>query len=195
MTHLPSLPDDAVLLDVFRKFPTTSKLLMDYHQTLLRGPSPFSIDERELIAAYVSAINACGYCHGVHAAVAAAFGVDSDVIASLTRDVQTAPVDERMKPVLALVRTLTLTPAKVREAEVEAVYTAGWDEQALHDAVSVCALFNFMNRLVEGLGIEGTPALHAVSAQRLSGSAGYGGLRHLFDPAGPTPAASTPEPS
>ena len=31
---------------------------------------------------------------------------------------------------------------------------SGWDEKALHDAVSVCALFNFMNRYVEGLGIK-----------------------------------------
>ncbi|MGH8918907.1 MAG: carboxymuconolactone decarboxylase family protein [Actinomycetes bacterium] len=75
MTFLPSLPPGAVLLDVFRTRPEVYGPLIDFHQALLRGPSPLSVAERELIAAYVSGLNACGYCHGVHAAPAAAFGV------------------------------------------------------------------------------------------------------------------------
>ena len=78
-----------------------------------------------------------------------------------------------MRPLLGLVRTLTLTPAKVRDTEIAAVYAAGWDEQALHDAVSICGLFNMMNRLVEGLGITATPEQHRAAAERLAGSAGY----------------------
>jgi len=74
MTYLPSLPGDAVLLDVFRAYPQASRPLLDYHQALLRGPSPLSVAERELIAAYVSGLNACGYCHGVHTATAQAPG-------------------------------------------------------------------------------------------------------------------------
>ncbi len=70
MTFLPSLPDDAVLLDVFRAFPQTARPLLEYHQALLRGPSPLSVAERELIAAFVSGLNACRYCHGVHTATA-----------------------------------------------------------------------------------------------------------------------------
>jgi alkylhydroperoxidase family enzyme len=66
MGYLWSLPERAVLRDVFAAFPVTSRPLLEYHQALLRGPSPFSVAERELIAAYVSGLNACGYCHGVH---------------------------------------------------------------------------------------------------------------------------------
>jgi hypothetical protein len=54
MTYLPSLPPDAVLPDVFRARPEIYRPLIDYHQALLRGPSPLSEAERELIAAYVS---------------------------------------------------------------------------------------------------------------------------------------------
>ena len=39
--------------------------------------------------------------------------------------------------------------------DAEAVFAAGWDERALHDAVNVVCLFNFMNRLVEGHGVKG----------------------------------------
>lgn len=57
---------------------------------------------------------------------------------------------------------------------------AGWEERALHDAVSVCALFNLMNRLVEGLGIDAGDAYFAGAARRLSGEGGYGALREAL---------------
>jgi AhpD family alkylhydroperoxidase len=46
-----------------------------------------------LIAAYVSALNACGYCHGMHGATAAAFGVARDRLQALVDDLDSAPVD------------------------------------------------------------------------------------------------------
>ena len=175
MAYLQSLPERAVLRDVFAAFPHTSRPLLDYHQALLRGPSPFSVAERELLAAYVSGLNACGYCHGVHSATARAFGVDEGLVAGLLDDVDAAPVDQRMRPVLAYVGKLTRTPSRMTAADAEAVFAAGWDERALHDAVSVCALFNLMNRLVEGLGIEAGEDYFRVAAERLA-SQGYAGL-------------------
>ena len=180
MAHLPSLGPDAVLVDVFRRFPATSAPLLDYHQALLRGESPLTVAQRELIAAYVSALNACTYCYGVHSATAAAFGVPEDLVSALLTDLPGAPVEEPMKPVLELVRTLTLTPSQVSEAMVSALYAAGWDEQAVHDAVSVCALFNLMNRLVEGLGIIAGADYFATASRRLAGEAGYAGLRAML---------------
>jgi uncharacterized peroxidase-related enzyme len=153
MTYLPSLPGDAVLLDVFRAYPQTARPLLDYHQALLRGPSPLTVAERELIAAFASGLNACRYCHGVHQATAQAFGVGEGALAALLADINTAPVPERIKPLLRYVGKLTVSPAKITPADAEAVLAAGWEEQALHDAVAVCGLFNLMNRLVEGLGI------------------------------------------
>ena len=75
MPFLPSLRAGASLLDVFKTFPETSKPLIEFHEALLRGPSPFTAAERELIAAYVSGLNRCRYCHGVHTATAERLGV------------------------------------------------------------------------------------------------------------------------
>jgi uncharacterized peroxidase-related enzyme len=179
MGYLPSLRDDAVLLDVFRAYPETARPLLDYHQALLRGPSPLTVAERELIAAYVSGLNACRYCHGVHAATAQAFGIGEGALGALLADVTTAPVAERMKPILRYAGKLTLTPANITPADAEAVLAAGWQEQALHDAVAVCGLFNMMNRLVEGLGITAGEGYFLTSARRLA-DAGYAGLKDLL---------------
>lgn len=76
MTYLRSLPPEAPLLEVFKAYPDTAGPLVDYHEALMRGPSPLSVGTRELIAALVSALNACSYCHGVHAATALESGVE-----------------------------------------------------------------------------------------------------------------------
>ena len=180
MSYLSSLPDDAVLMDVFKLHPETSRPLLDYHEVVMRGPSPFSVAERELIAAYVSGVNACGYCHGVHTVTAEACGIEAGVAPAAVADLDAAPVPERMRPVLRYVGKLTRTPAAVTRADAEEVLAAGWDEQALHSAVMVCALFNFMNRLVDGLGVRTDDDYFRTSGERLA-AIGYAGLNTLLD--------------
>ena len=179
MTHLDSIPKDGVLLDVFRAFPGAARHLIMYHEVLMRGPSPLSVGERELIAAYVSGLNACSYCHGIHSVTAQAFGVPEQLIKDMVLDLDTASVDERLRPLLRFVRALTKLPTRVVQADIEAIRSAGWGDDAIHDAVAVCALFNFMNRYVEGLGISANDAYFQLSGLRLH-EGGYAGLLHLL---------------
>lgn len=157
MPVFPSIEGEPGLDKVFRRFPHTVMPLLEYHDRLLRDPSPLTVAERELIAAYVSGINSCTYCHGAHVVAARAFGVDPDLFDGLMADLETSSVDSKLKPILAYVGKLTRTPSMMTEADATRVYAEGWDEQALFDAVSVCALFNFMNRIVEGSGIKANP--------------------------------------
>lgn len=176
MTIFPSLPDNHQLADVFKRFPGSVLPLLDYHDRVLRDASPLTVAERELIAAYVSGLNACTYCHGSHLLAARAFGIDEAVFDGLIADVATANIDPRLKPLLAYVGKLTREPAKITARDAEAVYMAGWDEEALFSAVSVCALFNLMNRIVEGTGTRLDPLAQskedkAARMERLSGGA------------------------
>jgi hypothetical protein len=52
MSYLRSLKPNAGLLQIFEAFPEVARPLLEYHEVLLRGESPFSVGERELIAAY-----------------------------------------------------------------------------------------------------------------------------------------------
>ena len=180
MSYLKSLPNDTALLQIFEAQPGIARVLLPMHEQVMRAPSPFTPGERELIAAYVSGLNACTYCNSIHTVTAREFGVPEELLAAALKDLETAPVDERMRPVLRYVGKLTRTPAAVREADARAVYDAGWDEQALHDAVLVCALFNFMNRMVDGLGVHVAPEYAEISGRRLH-EGGYLGLLHLLE--------------
>ena len=168
MPFLPSLRAGASLIDVFRAYPETSKPLIEFHEALLRGPSPFSVAERELIAAYVSGLNRCRFCHGVHTATAERLGIAQGLIPRLVREPESLDAADNMRPVLAFARKLTLEPHGMSEADADAVLAAGWDESAIYHAAAVTALFNFMNRLVEGVGIELEPSYVEPASQRLA---------------------------
>jgi len=154
MRHVfPSLNESPVLGEVFRRFPNSARPLCQYHDRVLRDYSPLTIAERELIAAFTSALNACSYCFGAHATVAKALGVDAEMLERLVVDIDSSGIASNLQPIFRYVRKLTLTPSRLTDDDSAAVYAAGWDEQALFDAISVCALFNLMNRIVEGSGL------------------------------------------
>jgi uncharacterized peroxidase-related enzyme len=182
MSWLKSLPSASRLLEVFQAFPETARPLIAYHEALLRGPSQLSAGERELIAAYVSGLNGCDFCHAIHAQTAAALGIDAQVLATMMSNLESVSIDLRMRPILSFVQKLTLSPSRMTPADAEAVFVAGWDDHALYDAVAICGLFNLMNRLVNGLGIEAEPAYTQSVAQYLA-TGGYAGFLPLLDEA------------
>jgi uncharacterized peroxidase-related enzyme len=177
MSDLRSLKPDAGLLQIFQAFPEVARLLLEYHEVLLRGESPFTVAERERIAAHVSGLNGCRYCHAVHSQTAVELGIGAEVISELLANAQAEQVGIRMRPVIAFVRKLTRSPECVAAADAEAVLAAGWNDRALHDAAAICGLFNLMNRLVNGLGIEASEAYTKLAAQRLADK----GYAHLAD--------------
>jgi uncharacterized peroxidase-related enzyme len=168
MPFLRSLRKGANLLDLFKAYPQTSEPLVQFHEVLMRGPSPFTEGERELIAAYVSGLNHCRYCHGVHAATADLLGAPKSAILSALDDIDSSPIAEKMKPVLRYARKLTEKPDSITQTDADAVFAVGWGESALYQTVAVTALFNFMNRLVEGTGIELDQSYVKPASERLA---------------------------
>jgi len=152
MPRLPSLPDPPTLDDAFRRFPHGVHPLLAWHDALLRGPSPLTVGQRELIAAYVSGLNACDYCQAAHRAHAEAWGVDPAVFDRLVADPEAA-MGSAWAALLAYLRKLTFSPAQLTDEDARKTLEAGWGERALYDAVMVCCLVNCTNRMVDGLGI------------------------------------------
>jgi AhpD family alkylhydroperoxidase len=99
MPLLRSLPEQPVMRDLYKSQPASCKPLGELTEVAMRGPSPYTQGQRELIAAYVSGLNACKYCHSTHAGVAAAFGVEPDLFNVLLSDIDLVPVEDRNPPV------------------------------------------------------------------------------------------------
>ncbi len=154
MPLFPSFASSTKVSEVMRARPHKYAAWPQIAAGVMRAPSALSPAERELIAAFVSGLNACHYCLGAHLAAAEAFGVETKLLEKLLENVDSAPVEGRLKPLFHYVKKLTVTPSRMVQADADAVFAAGWDEDGLHDAIAVCCFFSFMNRMVEGHGID-----------------------------------------
>lgn len=123
---------------------------------IFRGPSELSVADRELILTYCSGLNACKFCVGAHGALAEAYGVDPEKLEALLASSEYEMVEPKLRPVLALAKKLTQSPATVYEGDINAIVEAGWSEHAAHDVVCCVAAINFLNRLADGHGVKGS---------------------------------------
>ncbi|MHA1544742.1 MAG: carboxymuconolactone decarboxylase family protein [Alphaproteobacteria bacterium] len=154
MSFLKEFPDNVHLGDVMKAFPGGIEELMKFHDVVLRGSSPLSIAEREMIAAFVSRLNGCRFCFNSHRVYAAFYGVEPELFDRLMADIETSGVDEKLKPILRYAKKITLDHGNIEKSDIDAILAAGWDGQAVNDAASVAALFNYMNRIVHALGVD-----------------------------------------
>ena len=95
---------------------------------------------------------------GAHAAVAVELGIPREIMNAILADISSAGIEEKLRVIFQFIGKLTLTPHDISQADADKVFAAGWDERALHDAIEVCALFNYMNRLVDGHGLQAEAA-------------------------------------
>ena len=170
MAHI-SLPEGLPgILGPLAFRPETAKPLTELAQVLLRGPSPLSPGERELIAAYVSKLNECRFCHGSHAGAARALlkGQDS-LVSAVFADPGTAPVSDKLKALLAIAAAVQKDGRRVTPELVAAARKSGATDQELHDAVLIAAAFCMFNRYVDGLATAVPPdAAYAAMGERLA---------------------------
>ena len=140
------------------------KPFLGFAHSLLRGPSAWSVGERELFAAVVSRANSCQFCVGTHGEIAAkALGHDS--LAGLDEERSSA------RAAAAFVEALTRDPDSVSAADVERARADGVEDDALAEAVYVAFMFNTINRVADALGFE-----HRSDRDRRRGAEA---LRHL----------------
>ena len=69
----------------------------------------------------------------------------------MERDWRTAPVPAAVRATLGFLEKLTLRPADVTRDDADAVRVAGVSEEAIVDAIHVCALFSMIVRLADSL--------------------------------------------
>jgi uncharacterized peroxidase-related enzyme len=180
MPFFKSLPPDAGVRHILQMNKPVGRALVQLHEALLRGDSPLTPAQHELIAAYVSGLNECQYCFGVHAETASQFGVPEEHLRKMLFDLADVQMEARMRVLLDYVRRLTIAPHQLVQADAEAVFAAGWSERALHDAILTTCLFNFMNRLLDGHGCTGNTQVYKERGQGLARE-GYAPLLKLLE--------------
>ena len=88
---------------------------------------------------------------------------------AVLKDYATAPISEPKKALFRFIEMVNRQPNQIRQEHVDEVRRAGWSDEAIYDAISVCGLFNFYNRWCGANGVQDMPALgYQASGHRLA---------------------------
>ena len=88
-------------------------------------------------------------------------------------DYRTAPLSHAERALFAFVDKVNRTSTQITQADVDAAKEAGWSEEALYDAITVCALFNFYNRWIDACGVHAlSEEAHRAGGKRMAAN-GY----------------------
>lgn len=174
--HLPGITG---LLE-YRK--DSAAPIRELTQFLLRGPSTLTEAERELIATVVSYSNECTFCTTAHTAAADKLLGEHDTAMEVKKNIETAPVSDKMKALLIIARQVQESGKNVTTQSIERAKKAGATDVEIHDTVLIAALFCLYNRYVDGMAtrLPDSPDYYNTLAERLT-TVGYKRLPQGYD--------------
>jgi alkylhydroperoxidase family enzyme len=82
-----------------------------------------------------------------------------ELVWGVLRDLETSALAEKEKALFRFVAKVNDDSAKIGPEDIARLYAAGWTDEAIYYAITVCALFNFYNRWIDAAGV------HAMSEQ------------------------------
>jgi AhpD family alkylhydroperoxidase len=138
-------------------------------QEAMRGPSAWSVADRELMAAFVAKTNQCEFCIQAHGAVAQrAYGAGKNVSAVLS-DLDTTIIEQPLRATLRMLGKLTREHT-LNADDMRTVLAAGASRQQIEDTLAVCFSFNVIGRLADAFGffVPGPEAFEAGAKYLLS---------------------------
>src|SRR5262245_25881906 len=143
------VPDAAKL--VFYRPDFYGAPMKEFTHQAMRGPSAWSVGDRELMAAFVSKMNECAFCIGAHAATAARAYHDEAKVTAVLSDLESAPIEEPLRVTLRMLGKLTRKHI-VDAHDMRAVLAAGVSREQIEDALAVSFAFNTTDRLADAFG-------------------------------------------
>ncbi len=120
-------------------------------QEAMRGPSEWSVADRELMAAFVSKVNGTEFCIAAHTATSAIAYNDRAKVSATLADLETAPLTEPLRATLRMLGKLT-GENNIDAEDIRRVLAAGASDQQVKDALAVTFAFNVTDRLADVFG-------------------------------------------
>ncbi len=79
------------------------------------------------------------------------------IVAALKEDYRRASLSPADRALCDYAAKLTAAPSSMTEADVAGLRRHGFDDRAISDGAQVCAYFNYINRIADGLGVDPEP--------------------------------------
>lgn len=92
---------------------------------------------------------------------------------AVLRDHRSAPLEPRERALFTLLEKVNRASNEIRREDLDEARAAGWSDEALYDAITVCALFNFYNVWIDATGVHDMPAAAYEASGRRLATQGY----------------------
>ena len=94
---------------------------------------------------------------------------DKALVAAVLEDFSTAPISDAERALFAFIAKMVEDSTSITDADVARARAAGWSDDALYDAITVCALFQFYNTWIDAAGVSDMPdSAYDMSGKRLA---------------------------
>lgn len=93
-------------------------------------------------------------CHNITISTPSGSAISSFVAALQAPSPESSWRADGERALVAYADVLTMTPAGVTRAHIDALLTAGYSDRAIHDACAIITYFAFVNRIADGLGVQ-----------------------------------------
>ena len=94
---------------------------------------------------------------------------DRDLVQAVLNDLTTAPLSEKDRALYAFVKKVNADSVATAQEDIDNLRKVGWTDEAIYDATTVCALFNFYNVWIDATGVSDMPAIgYEMSGHRLA---------------------------
>jgi alkylhydroperoxidase family enzyme len=91
------------------------------------------------------------------------------LVAAVLDDLETSPLDGRHKALFRFVAKVNHDSPAITPSDIETLHEAGWEDEAIFYAITVCALFNFYNRWIDATGVHAmSDAAHQAGGKRMA---------------------------
>ncbi len=142
------------IMKVHSLLPGSMQTHMDLYLSVMFNKNSLSRELKELIAVVVSVCNNCEYCINHHAEALNFYWKDEKRINDLISDFRSMDFPVKVFAVLGYAEKLTLHPHRLAPADVENLRIHGYNDEEILNINLIVGYFNFVNRIVLGLGVE-----------------------------------------
>ena len=149
-------PDGTVdnVMKVHGLNPESLRTHFEMYVAALHKPSPLSRAEREMVATEVSRLNGCEYClHHHNLGLKRLLPDERHETAANLRQGDLSGLSDRERAMVLYARKLTSQPQEMKEDDLKPLREHGLDDRAILDLAQCVGYFNYVNRIVTGLGV------------------------------------------
>lgn len=142
------------ILKCFGTNPAFVRQMVDISASLLFNDGQLPRRQKELIATWISQLNACPYCADSHGFFLVAHGATKETAQNLVSgNLESAGLSEPEVHLLRYLEQVNNASYKTTRSDVLALIASGWREEQIAEAVHVAAMLAFCNTVANAFGL------------------------------------------